>query len=181
MVMLTPPDWLKNEKWETYIDSRGKKIAKVTGRERTPKELLKDWAWLLKNSYEQQYFEDPRFHPELPDWQRKLMWDYYRNPLQNARLFLWGWADRNYTVEVLEGNPEPFTVQRNDVVGPDGKAELGYQRTKLTLLDGSESRTFTSYCGEKWVWYYGTQPTGIYGAKFNKHKASGGLNDDPRK
>jgi hypothetical protein len=28
---------------------------------------------------------------------RELYWDYFRNPLQNARAFVWGWSDQNYT------------------------------------------------------------------------------------
>ena len=160
MTMLTPPPWVANEKWDYDILWNGKQIARVTGRQRCPANLLKDWAWLAKNSYEQQVSEAPWFHPEWPAWRRELVWNYYRNPLQNARLFLWGWADRNYTVTVIEGDPDPMTVQRND------KGQKGYQRTLLTAENG-ETRQFTSYCGDKIVWYWGTQPTGIYGAKFN--------------
>ena len=166
MVMKSPPAWLANEKWE-YFERDGKQIARVTGRERCPSELLADWAWLAKNSYEQQVSEAPWYHPEWPEWRRQIMWDYQRNPLQNARLFLWGWADRNYEVSVIEGDPDPMTIQRNDKVWPDGKPGRGYQRTRLQLIGGSETRYFLSYCSDKMVYYYGTQPTGIYGAKFN--------------
>ena len=112
----------------------------------------------MQNSYEEQVAD--WYQPAWQQWRRKMYWDYFRNPMQNARLFVWGWADRNYTVDVLEGNDDPMVIQRDDV------GELGYQKVKLTLEDGS-TRFFTSYCDETRAWYYGTQPSGIYGAKFN--------------
>lgn len=157
--MSTAP-WVANEKW-TYFERDGKVIARVTGRERCPKEI-QTWAWMLRNDFEQQCPD--WYQPTWPTWRRELYWNYFRNPLQNARCFVWGWTDRNYEVEVMEGRlDQPWLVQRNDLIPP----ETGYQKCRLTLLDGSETRDFTSYCSDKIVWYYGTQPAGIFGAKFN--------------
>src|SRR5512139_3861168 len=119
------PPWCANEKWEYWTEG-DKQFDKVTGRERCPSNLLKDWAWLAQNSFEQQVSEAPWYHPEWDEKRRELYWNYLRNPFQNARLFKWGWADRNYTVSVIEGDPDPMTVQRNDKPGGQG-----YQRTRL--------------------------------------------------
>lgn len=151
-----------NEKWE-YWEEGGRRFARVTGREKLPDELKKDWRWWLKNDYQQTVDEAPWYHPEWPQDKRVLYWNYFRNPLQNWRAFVIGVSDRNYTVEVLEGNPDPMVVQRNDV------GELGYQRTRLFDFEDnpSEVKLFTSYCGPRVVWYHGWQPSGFYGFKFN--------------
>ncbi len=162
---MTVSPWNKDEKWEYWTDDKGKRFAKVTGRVRVP-ESIKTWAWMLRNDYEQQVSEAPWYHPEWEQSKREFYWDYLRNPLQNARLYVWGVADRNYTVQVLEGNPDPMVVQRNDVTGLDGKPEQGYQRARLMLDDGTY-RDFVSYCSGRVVWYYGYQPSGFWGAKFN--------------
>lgn len=169
--------WCANEKWEFGVLPNGKQFAKVTGRERCPKELSSNWAWRLRNDYEEQlpmWYHGP--DPSIPGWdgptwsqkKRETYWLYLRNPLRNGGLFTWGWADRNYTVTVDEGDPDPMTVQRNDKFESDGVTpQQGYQRATLTLLDGSETRKWVSYCSPKLVWYSGTQPTGFYGFKLN--------------
>lgn len=168
MVGTTPPPWNVNEKWE-YWEANGKRYARVTGRTAAPDVLKKNWAWWFRNDWDQKVTDPDAawFHPEWPQWRRELVWNVQRNPMMNFRLFVAGVADRNYTVEVIEGNPDPMTIQRNDWKGPDGKAEMGYQKTKLTLDDGTV-KTFTSFCSEKVIWYLGTMPTGIYGAKLVK-------------
>lgn len=166
---MTSP-WTENEKWKYWADpNTGKRFAKVSGRTRVP-DSVKTWAWMVRNDYEQQVEDAPWYHPEWSLEKRKLYWNYFRNPLQNARMFVWGWADRNYTVSVIEGNPDPMVVQRNDVIGIDGKPELGYQKSRLTMDDG-KTATFTSFCSDKLVWYGGIQPSGFYGVKFNIHKS----------
>lgn len=155
---MTISPWNVNEKWDYWTEG-AKRYARVTERIRVP-DAIKTWAWMIRNDYEQQVEEAPWYHPEWSLERRRLYWNYFRNPLQNARLYVWGVADRNYTVEVVEGNPDPMVVQRDDV------GELGYQKTKLTLDDGT-TRTFTSYCSAKFVWYAGHQPSGIYGVKVN--------------
>ena len=149
--------WTVNEKWEFGSYDDGRRWAKVSGRERCLEELKRDVRWWAKNSYEEAVPD--WYMPSYPRWHRELMWNYFRNPFQNARLFVWGVADRNYTVDVIEGNPDPMIVQRDDV------GELGYQKCQLTLDDGT-IRTLTSYCSKYLVWYQGHQPSGIYGVKF---------------
>jgi hypothetical protein len=148
--------WVANEVWEFGSYPNGKRWARVSGRERCPEHLKRDPKWWAQNSFEEQVQD--WYMPNRPKWQRELMWNYFRNPFQNARLFVWGVADRNYMVDVIEGNPDPMVVQRDDV------GELGYQRTRLTLDDGTV-KTFTSYCSKHLVYYYGHQPSGIYGTK----------------
>ena len=168
--------WCANEKWEFGTDAKGR-FARVSGRLPTPPNLKKDWAWGLRNDYEEQlpgWYHGPDHM--LPGWmgpewslaKRQAYWLYLRNPLRNAGLFIWGWADRNYTVRVTEGDPDPMVIQRNDLTGPDGQPQQGYQKALLTADDGTgETRTWTSFCSPKLVWYSGTQPTGFYGFKFN--------------
>ncbi len=153
---MTAP-WCANETWSYGTLENGKRWARVSGRTRCPLELRSNVLWWFRNDYEQQLPD--WFHPEWPLERREFNWAYLRNPLQNARLFVWGWADRNYTVTVDEGNPDPMVVQRDDV------GERGYQKCTLTA-DNGETRSFTSYCGQSLIWYWGTQPSGIYGAKF---------------
>ena len=153
--------YTEHEKWETF-ERHGKTIARVTGRTPCPKNI-QTWAWMLRNDYQQQLPD--WYQPQWPLERREFYWNNLRNPLQNARCFTWGWMDRNYEVEVTEGRfDQPFLIQRNDLTPP----EDGYQKCKLTPIDGSDApRTFTSYCSPKLVWYLGTQPSGLYGAKFN--------------
>lgn len=153
--MLAP--WCAAERWE-FFERGGKRIARVSGRQRCPEELKKSWAWRLRNDYEQPVEDAPWFHPELPLDQRRARW-LIRNPFQNGGLFVWGVADRNYEVEVIEGNPNPMVVQRNDV------GEQGYQKAKLTLDDGT-IQNWTSYTSPRLDWSYGCQPTGIFEVKF---------------
>ena len=172
--------WCKNEKWEFFTDSTGKRTAKVTGRERAPKELTSNWAWRFRNDYEEQlpgwyHGPDPSVPGYMgPEWsldKRQFYWGFLRNPLRNGGLFVWGWADRNYTVSVLEGDPDPMTIQRNDHNGPDGQPQQGYQKAILTA-DNGETRKWTSFCSSKIIWYSGTQPTGFYGFKLNLPKGN---------
>ena len=170
----TPAPWCVQEQWEIGIALGGKAFARVTGRTNAPAALKCNPLWWTQNTFEQQVAE--WYHPDWPQWRRQLYWNYFRNPLQNARAFVWGWADQNYTVVVDEGYPDALVVQRNDVILPDGRRDKGFQRCTLARADGA-IRKFVSYCDDKLVWYYGTQPSGFYGAKFNLHKPSSGYSD----
>jgi|GEM_PF-6241767 len=167
--------WCVDEKWEFGKLDDGRGWAKVSGRNRAPKNLTSNWGWMVRNDYEEKL--QPWFHgPDItlpgyigPSWddkKREFYWTYVRNPLQNARLFTWGWADRNYIVTVDPGDhdPDPMTIQRNDKRNPDGTPQLGYQRATLVAETG-EKRQWVSYCSSKIVWYAGTQPTGFFGLK----------------
>src|SRR5512139_3883927 len=103
--MGTLAPWCVNEKWEFGTLPNGHAFAKVTGRERCPDKYKKNPLWWFGNDFEQQSSDaDAKwFHPDWPEWRRQLAWNYLRNPLQNASLFVLGIADRNYTVEVIEG------------------------------------------------------------------------------
>src|SRR5262245_27809807 len=127
--MLAP--WCANEQWAFWADETGKRYARVTGRTRCPSDLLSNPLWIWRNDYEQSIDGAPWFKPDKPQEQRVFDWAL-RNPLQNGRLFLWGCADRNFTVDVLDGNPDPMVIQRDDV------GETGWQKTRLSLFeDGS--------------------------------------------
>jgi len=159
---MTLAPWCANELWTYANRADGKVIATVTGRERCP-EKLKTIAWGLHNDYEQQLSTAPWFEPDKPQSERERDWSI-RNPFQNARMFILGWADRNYSVEVTEGRfDQPMLLQRDDLSPP----EFGWQKCVLRLLDGSETRRYESFAGPKLLTQSGTQPNGFYaGIKF---------------
>ena len=159
--------WCANEKW-TY----GPDWAKVEGRERCPDNLKKDYAWWLRNDYEQSIGEAPWYHSSLPLVLRETLWSF-RNPLQNANLFVFGVADRNYTVQLQEGERDPaklsgvpaaMVIQRDDLIPP----QTGWQRALLTLDDGS-TRTWNSFVGRGVMIGWGCQPTGLFEWKLHPH------------
>jgi hypothetical protein len=182
MMALAP--WCVNEKWtyltadgEERLDPQGCKYAKVTGRTRTPSKYT-GWAgflWWFQNSYEQQLSDAPWYQPDWPQWKRVLYWNYFRNFAQNGNMFVWGVADRNYTVEVLEGVMNPMVVQRNDVMDPvTGKPQEGFQKCRLYDFDdgtpdkfwSAESVNPTPLKDGKQV-NSGIQPSGISQVKMN--------------
>jgi hypothetical protein len=118
--------------------------------------------WWFQNDDEQTVDEAPWYEPEWPYWRRWLYWNVFRNPLQNFRNYVAGVADKNYWIT---GRAPCFTVQRNDLVPP----ETGFQWCILYGVDLWFPRVFLSYSGRRVVWYFGHQPTGFWGAKFNIH------------
>jgi hypothetical protein len=158
--------WCANEVWEFGVDAGGKRFAKVTGRERCPGNLKLNPLWWYRNDYEQQLSEAPWFEPDKSQADRERDWAL-RNPFQNANLFLWGVADRNYTVTVVEGDPDPMVVQRDDLQPP----QYGWQRALLTLDDGS-TKTWASYASVGLHWSWGCQPSGVFEVKLNFHKGA---------
>jgi hypothetical protein len=123
-----------------------------------------DLVWWYRNDYEQQLAEAPWYEPDKPQAQRERDWAL-RNPFQNANLFVFGVADRNYTVTVTQGVNDPMVVQLDDLNPP----QYGFQRALLTLDDGS-TRTWTSYSSKGLQWSWGCQPTGLFEVKLNFHK-----------
>ena len=59
-------------------------------------------------------------------------------------------------------------VQRNDLLPP----ETGFQWCMLHAGDLRLPRFFVSYSGERVIWYFGYQPSGFFGYKFNILSAS---------
>jgi hypothetical protein len=131
-----------------------------TGRVCKPWYKKINLIWWFENDDNQTVDEAPWYHPEWPEWRRKLIWNVFRNPLQNFRSFVIGVQDRNYTVT---GKAPVLTVQRDDLQPP----ETGWQWCILhTLIP----LPFVSYSGSKYLWYAGWQPNGFFGFKFNRHK-----------
>jgi hypothetical protein len=71
---------------------------------------------------------------------------------------------------VVTGRYPVLTVQQDDLVA----REYGFQCSVIWLL---VPRPFISYSGKYVVWYVGTQPTGIFGLKFNLHLSRHSLPD----
>ena len=123
--------------------------------------------WWFGNDGEQQVTDADAqwYHPEWPEWRRKLYWNYFRNPLQNFRAYVIGVVGSDFETFVVYGNPDPTVIQRNDV------GELGWQVTYLKMKDG-RVLPFASYSGKRIVFYAGWQPSrGFFGFKFNIHKS----------
>ncbi len=129
-----------------------------TDRIRKPLSKKLNPLWWLMNDDEQVVEQAQWYMPGKPEWLRYIMWNI-RNPLQNFRAYVVGVSDRNYTVT---GKDPVLTVQRNDLQPP----EFGWQWSVIRLGPGLP---FISYSGKSIVWYFGWQPTGFFGAKFNLH------------
>jgi hypothetical protein len=160
--MLAP--WCANEKWTFGADANGKRWAKVEGRQRCPDNLKKNPLWWYRNDYEQQLSEAPWYEPTKSQADRARDWAL-RNPFQNGNLFVWGVADRNYTVTVIAGDPDPMVVQLDDLNPP----QYGWKKCLLTLDDGT-TRQWSSYSSKNLQWSWGCQPSGLFEVKFNVHK-----------
>src|SRR5215217_6698573 len=144
---------------ETIILGQEGRRATITGRRRAPLCKKVNPIWWFMNSAEQTVDEAPWYLPNLPYWQRWLYWGI-RNPLQNLRAFVLGVSDKNYSVI---GRAPVMCVQRDDLLPP----ETGFQWCMLHAGDLRLPRFFVSYSGERVVWYFGYQPSGFFGCKFN--------------
>jgi hypothetical protein len=133
-----------------------------SGRSLVPLSKKLNPRWWFQNDAEQTVDQAPWFEPDKPQAQREADWNN-RNPAQNLRAYVLGVQDRNYTVV---GKAPVLTVQRNDLQPP----ERGFQYCLLKL---PIPLPFISYSGRYVTWYFGWQPTGFFGAKFNIHANAG--------
>src|SRR5512139_1073168 len=124
-----------------------------SGREPKPltKKLNPIWWFGIEDD---QTYQEANYHPEWPEWRRKLMWQYIRNPLMNFNSYVIGVQDRNYKVEVLHGHDDPNTYQRDDV------GEKGWQISVLKF-DNGVRLPWVSYSG-KWEFNIGWHPSGSF-------------------
>jgi len=113
--------------------------------------------WWFQNDNEQTVEEAPWYHPEWSQARRYIYWNFFRNPLQNFRCFVVGVEDRNY---IVVGKPPVLTVQRDDLQPPETGWQWSVIKTFIPL-------GFVSYAGNRFVFYVGWQPTGIFGTKLN--------------
>jgi hypothetical protein len=112
------------------------------------------------------------FEPSPPDWYRPgkklrtLFW-YLRNPFQNAGRYVLGVADRTYTVtgELPVMQTVWEDVRRVDF--PHLIPRHGWKRATLRLENGRTLPWF-SYSTPLWLAYWGWQPNGFAGLKFNR-------------
>jgi hypothetical protein len=134
--------------------------AVITGRVAIPLSKKLNPLWWFKNDAEQRLNDGTTdwYMPGKPEWLRSFFWEF-RNPLQNFRAFVVGVQDRNYSVT---GRAPVMTAQRNDLQPP----EHGWQWCVISL-SGWFPLPYVSYSGKRVVWYFGWQPSGFFGAKFN--------------
>jgi hypothetical protein len=152
---------------ETVSLNKDGRRATITGRKRASLQQKMNPVWWFMNSSEQTVNEAPWYRPAWPYWRRWLYWSL-RNPLQNLRAFVVGVSDKNYNII---GRAPVMCVQRNDLL----PSETGFQWCVLHGGDLRMRRFFVSYSGKRVVWYFGHQPTGFFGCKFNLHSRRGGL------
>jgi hypothetical protein len=126
-----------------------------TGRVRKPWYNKINPLWWFGNDTEQTVDQARWYHPEWPYWRRWLIWNVFRNPLQNFRCFVIGVADVNYTVV---GRAPVLCVQRNDLVPPETGWQWCIIKTFIPL-------PFASYSGNRINLQAGWQPTGIFSLK----------------
>lgn len=182
---MTLAPWCVNEKWEFGKRANGRPYAVVTGRERCPDKYRRNPLWWFRNDFQQSVQQAPWFHgpdptvqgyqgPPWPEAQREAAWTYQRNPLQNFNMFVTGIADRNYTVDVMEGWNDTQVIQRNDLIDPKtGLPGEGVQRHRLTLDDGSVKQWYCKCINptedkKGSVTSYGWQPSGLFELKYNR-------------
>lgn len=134
-----------------------------SGRARKPlwKKLTGMFWWWWMNDDNQTVDQATWYHREWPQWRRWLVWNVFRNPLQNFRAFVVGVQDRNYTVI---GKYPVQCVQRDDLIPP----ETGWQ---YCLIKTAVPLPFVSYSGKRILWYAGWQPSGFFGFKINFHQS----------
>lgn len=121
------------------------------------------WWWWM-NDDEQTVDQANWFHSDWPYWQRWLIWNFVRNPLQNFRAYVIGVQDRNYKVT---GKAPVLTIQRDDLSPPETGFQWCWIRLWIPLW-------FVSYSGKSVVWYIGWQPSGFAGIKWNLRNNKGG-------
>jgi hypothetical protein len=133
----------------------------LTYLNRTPIPLSKKLnpIWWFGNDSEQTVDQAPWFMAGKPEWLRRIAWNL-RNPLQNFRCYVVGVQDRNYSVHVIHGDPDPNVVQRNDV------GQLGWQISKLKFPNGFQL-PWASYSGTRITFNAGWQPSGFCEIKLN--------------
>ena len=135
-----------------------------------------DPIWWFLNDDQQRVDQAPWYHPEWPEWLRIFVWNCCRNPLQNFRTYVIGVQDRSFYVTAKS----PWgTIQRNDLCTRDAKGNIvscqyGYQWHWLWGGDLLFPLPFVSYSGKRVVWYWGWQPGGFAGFKFNLHHCAAG-------
>jgi hypothetical protein len=129
-----------------------------------------DPIWWFLNDDQQRVDQAPWYEPTWPEWLRILVWNCCRNPLQNFRTYVIGVQDKNYYATW----DQPWgTIQRNDLCtynkGKVVSCQFGYIHGWLWGGDLWFPRPFVSYSGKIFVWYFGWQPGGFAGVKFNIH------------
>ena len=137
----------------------GSKPLVVSGRVQKPLAKKLNPIWWFGNEDQQTVDQAPWFHPEWPEWERQFSWNVLRNPLMNFNAYVIGARDRNYTVRVISGNPNPAVIQRDDV------GETGWQISMIDFGNGVKLPWF-SYSGPL-NFNFGWQPTGNFEIKLH--------------
>jgi hypothetical protein len=112
------------------------------------------------------------FEPTPPGWYRpgkplRLLFWYFRNPFQNAGRYVIGVADHSYTVT---GEWPVVQTVWEDVPWVDFPTltpRHGLKRATITLENG-RTLPWLSYSTPRWLVYWGWQPNGFAGVKFNR-------------
>jgi hypothetical protein len=135
--------------WTFQTNPDGTVTSVVTCRETIAiNRKVQPWWWFYN-------CDDPRppadYAPGKPDWLRATLW-YLRNPIHNGNFYVWGVADKNFTVTTH------FL----------SKDEKTYWST-LNLQAGAVSvkLPFFAYQGKRWGFKAGWQANGDFQIKVN--------------
>ena len=135
--------------WTFRTNHDGTVTSAVTGRSTIAiKRKLQPWWWFYN-------CDDPR-HPANyaagnHDWLRTAMW-YLRNPIHNGNFYVWGVADRNFTVTTH------FLSKDKKTYWSILDFQAGLVRVKLP---------FFAYEGKRWIFKIGWQANGDFQLKIN--------------
>jgi hypothetical protein len=136
-------------RWAFQTKGDGTVISTVTGRHTIPiQRKLQPWWWLYN-------CDDPRppadYSPGKPDWLRTALW-YLRNPIHNGNFYVWGVADKNFTVTTH------FLSKDEKIYWSTLNFRVGAVSVKLP---------FFAFEGKRWVFKVGWQANGDFQIKVN--------------
>jgi hypothetical protein len=135
--------------WTFHTNPDGTVTSTVTGRETIEVNRKIQLWWWFYNS------DNPKppadYVPNRPNWLRIAMW-YMRNPIHNGNFYVWGVADKNFTITTA-------------FLSRDKKTYWSI----LNLKAGSVPLKLPFFCyeGKHWVFKFGWQSNGDFQIKLN--------------
>jgi hypothetical protein len=154
-IFLREGDIVREVKWaETAKLPPGtEKVMLVDWREKIPLSKKLNLLWWCRNDWDK---SPPAWSmPGYREWLRKLNW-WFRNPFHNFGRYVLGVGDQNYVVRIT----------RRDDQYLNGELK-GWEIGEILLSKGRKLPWY-SYGSEKFVLYWGWQPTGFGGLKLNR-------------
>jgi len=139
----------RESQWTFWTNPDGTVTSTVTGREPIAiNRKVQPWWWFYNS-------DDPRppveYTPGKPDWLRTVLW-YLRNPIHNGNFYVWGVADKNFTVTTRFLSKDRKTYW----------STLNFQSHLVPIR-----LPFFAYERKHWVFKVGWQANGDFQIKIN--------------